>query len=382
MMICLFSWMGSFSASCQRQVVFHVTVKEGISKPDSIFLAGNFNGWKPNDPAYALTANDSGYSLKIADLKEDNIAFKFTRGSWETVETGAKGKDIPNRNFQLQHDTVISVTIKGWADAFARFERKHTRSKNVKIEDTAFAMPQLNSTVRIWIYLPPGYSKSTARYPVIYAQDGQNLFDNYTAPFGEWGLDESLDSLSKNLGINYIVVGIDSGPERLREYNPYDNDKYGSGLGEQYVSFLIETLKPYIDEHYRTRPDPQHSIIMGSSMGGLISYYAALTHPEVFGKAGVFSPSFWIAPEMVPLTDSLSVGLRTRFFFYAGKKEGEDMVKDMENISDRLARNAKSLAYMVVDENGSHNETAWKKWFPEFIRWINSNGYEYRLSVP
>lgn len=368
-----------FQVNAQYQVSFHVYPDSGIIKPDTIFVAGNFNGWNPGDSAFSLINNGSEYTISTPRFPSGKIEFKFTRGSWNTVETGPDGQTIGNRSLDIEKDTAVYFSIKGWADAFANEPVKHTNSKNVKILDSAFFIPQIGVYRRIWIYLPPEYSSAKKRYPVIYANDGQNLFDNFSAPFGEWGIDEALDTLSAKDWINYIVVGIDSGPDRLQEYNPYDNEKYGKGLGEQYVSFLAETLKPYIDKHFRTLFGAENCLIMGSSMGGLISYYAALTRPSVFGNAGVFSPSFWIAPEILNLTDSLAGKVKGKFFFYVGKKEDAVMEKDMEMVADHLALRSKSLIYSLVDDEGKHNEATWRKWFPEFIKWINSNGYEYLL---
>lgn len=371
-----------FFAVSQHRVVVQVLPDSGIVFSDTIFMAGDFNRWNPADTAFRFISNGKDYTKIFSNIPDGRIEFKFTRGSWGKVETGSQGQSLGNRSVTISSDTTLHFSIEGWADAFANTTVKHSASKQVKLLDSAFFMPQLHRDRRIWIYLPPGYQAGKKRYPVIYANDGQNLFDNFYAPFGEWGADETLDTLSADNHINFIVVGIESGPERLREYNPYDNDKYGKGLGIKYVAFLAETLKPYIDKHYRTLSDPRHCTIMGSSMGGLISYYAALTRPRVFGNAGVFSPSFWIAPEIMNLTDSLAPGQTSRFFFYIGKGEGDEMLHDMEEVSDRLALLSNSLIYTVVDENGKHNEAAWRKWLPEFIKWIHSNGYEYRLSVP
>lgn len=114
-------------------------------------------------------------------------------------------------------------------------------------------------------------------------------------------------------------------------------------------------------------------------MGGLISYYAALRYPDVFGKVGVFSPSFWIAPEIKNLTDSLGGKLKGQLFFYAGALEGDTMVKDMKEICENLGGNSRALIYAVVDPLGKHNEQTWRKWFGEFYLWIIGNGRNYQI---
>jgi predicted alpha/beta superfamily hydrolase len=142
---------------------------------------------------------------------------------------------------------------------------------------------------------------------------------------------------------------------------------------------LVETLKPYIDKNYRTKSSRENTFIAGSSMGGLISYYAMLKYPETFGKAGVFSPAFWTAPAINELTDSLSNKMKGQFFFFAGELEGGEMVSDMKNISDKLGENSGALIYTVVDPEGRHNEPTWRKWFEEFYLWITGNGLSYQV---
>jgi predicted alpha/beta superfamily hydrolase len=118
-------------------------------------------------------------------------------------------------------------------------------------------MPQLGRQRRIWIYLPAGYTSSPKRYPVIYMHDGQNLFDDYTSGYGEWGIDEMMDKVSPQN--QCIIVGIDHGGDfRVTEYDPYDS-KYGKGRGDDYVEFLVKALKPYIDAHYKTIADAKHT---------------------------------------------------------------------------------------------------------------------------
>ena len=155
-------------------------------------------------------------------------------------------------------------------------------------------MLQLNGQGWIWLYLPPDYATSTKRYPVIYMQDGQNLFDNKTSFSGEWEVDETLNKLHSEGDYGAIVVGIDNGGnKRLDEYSPWKNSSYGGGEGDAYIDFIVQSLKPYIDTNYRTLSAPEYTCIFGSSLGALIATYAAIKYPGIFGKAGAFSPAYW-----------------------------------------------------------------------------------------
>jgi len=342
-----------------------------IHSSDSVFIAGNFNGWNPHSNSLENTA-DNNKEL-ILSLPTGNYEFKFTRGNWSKGEVNSSGKHISNRTLKLSADTTIEASIEGWADDFETVE---TRSANVSIIDTAFNIPQLSRKRRIWVYLPKNYQRSNKRYPVLYMHDGQNLFDRKTSGYGEWGVDEALDSISEKSEVG-IIVGIDNGLQRINEYNAFTNEEYGRGEGKQYIDFIVQTLKPYIDKKFRTLPGREHTAIAGSSLGGLISYYAAITRPEVFGKAGIFSPSFWIAPEMKNYTDSLGGKLHSKIFFYMGAAEGDKHVKNMEEIADILGARSSSLIYSAVDPDGKHNEVYWGKWFPEFYRWIMSDWTNY-----
>lgn len=157
---------------------------------------------------------------------------------------------------------------------------------------------------KVSVWLPPGYDAAQGRYGVLYMHDGQNLFDPATAPFGEWGVDEVLSGMIQRGEVPpTIVVGVWNTQKRLGEYLPnglFDalREPTRSGLagenvypaqGDGYVAFLADELKPFIDKTYRTRPDRKSTTVMGSSMGGLISFYAGLKRPDVFGQAGCVS---------------------------------------------------------------------------------------------
>lgn len=348
---------------------------------DTIFIAGSFNNWEPRNEKYKLVAANGRMAIDITGLQQGIYPFKCTRGDWRKTETDANGKDIDNRVIKLTSDTTIELSIEGWKDDFTEMIRMHSASSNVKILDSAFFMPQLNRTRRIWIYLPEDYGKGKRRYPVIYMNDGQNLFDDYTSFNGEWGIDECLDSLIKKGKPASIIVGIDNGPERINEYNPYDHIEYGKGEGEEYVRFLTETLKPFIDKHYRTLSSKENTMIAGSSIGALISYYAMLRYPDIYGKAGMFSPAFQLAPKIYDLTDSIGNKLNGQLFFIAGEQEGESVIRNMKKIADNVGENSGALIYMVTDPKGRHNEQNWRKWFEEFYLWITGNGLSYQVKT-
>jgi enterochelin esterase-like enzyme len=139
------------------------------------------------------------------------------------------------------------------------------------------------------VWLPPSYHQDRRkRYPVLYMHDGQNLMDPSTAFLGvDWGMDEVAQSLIRRKKMKEIViVGIYNTPDREQEYT-------GSTVGKNYASFVIQDLKPMIDSTYRTKTDTENTGVMGSSLGGLIAFLFAWWHPEVFGKAGCLSNSFF-----------------------------------------------------------------------------------------
>ncbi len=361
----------SYNSTAQNSLRIELKGKPGSHLNDSLYIAGSFNSWNPGVNTFSFkTAPGGTQYAEIKGIPTGIIEFKITRGSWSTVESAKNGDAISNRIVQIKSDTTISINIEAWADDFPGRPPVSTRSKNVFVMDTSFFIPQLNRKRRIWVYLPEDYAFNKKKYPVLYMHDGQNLFDAQTSSYGEWGVDEMMDSI--RMGKQCIIVGIDHGDtKRLTEYNPYSS-RFGPGEGDAYVDFLVNTLKPYIDKTFRTKPTKESTFTAGSSMGGLISLYAVVKYPSVFGGAGIFSPAFWIAPDLKKKIDSSS-HLNSAVYFVCGELEGKEMVADMKSVYDQLKKKGlKKLYYKQVKE-GRHNENFWRKEMYSFYRWLFSN---------
>ncbi len=358
-------------------------VPAGTPAGARIFVAGSFNTWNPAAPLFTLTGPDSGrYAITLPASVRGRIEFKFTLGSWDAVEVDSAGRDVPNRAFTVPDSgsATYSGEVARWRGGSPRPRPAHSASASVSILDTGFAIPQLGRTRRVWIYLPPGYTASSTRYPVLYMHDGQNLFDAATSYAGEWGVDETLDSLRALGDPGAIVVGVDNGGEhRMQEYNPWAFAQFGPGEGDAYVDFLVKTLKPYVDRHYRTRPDRRHTGIAGSSMGGVISLYAALKYPAVFGRVGVFSPAFWTAPALYALARGAHPAPGTRIYMVTGGREGtapDSVVRQHQRMVDTLTAAGFTTADLdaVVRPDGEHAEWFWRREFPAAYEWLFREG--------
>lgn len=252
-----------------------------------------------------------------------------------------------------------------------------TATAEVTVLNKVFVMPGLNRSRQVRLYLPPLYGTSDKNYPVLYMHDGQNVFDNATAYAGEWGVDESLNELAAAGQLELIVVAIDNGGEqRMTELNPVDHAEFGKAEGKAYIEFIVNTVKPYIDQHYRTLADVEHTGIMGSSMGGLISHYAILQFPQVFGKAGIFSPSYWAVGQQVRWFENQPAAKDALLYFYMGGKEGDSMVPDVERVYQAVLSkgHAAELAQYHLVADVEHNEAAWRNEFKTAVLWLFKAG--------
>ncbi|HEY1016617.1 MAG TPA: alpha/beta hydrolase-fold protein [Herpetosiphonaceae bacterium] len=229
--------------------------------------------------------------------------------------------------------------------------------------------PQLNNQRTVMLYLPPSYDQNPAkRYPVVYMHDGQNLFNAQTAFGGvEWQVDETMNRLVLQGGVREaIVVGVYNTAGRMSEYTPSVDPGYGGGNANAYLDFLQNTLKPYVDANYRTLAGAQDTLMIGSSLGGLVSCYAGWTRPAVWGAVGCMSSSFWWDGQEFTQTVETFAGKKpARFYLDAGaNNDGAPQTTRFRDalLADGYASGADLLH--VYDPNGSHSESSWARRLP------------------
>lgn len=246
-----------------------------------------------------------------------------------------------------------------------------TALPSVQVIDSPLTMPDLSRTRTLRLCLPPSYaSEPGKRHPVIYMHDGQNLFDAATGFAGEWGVDETMAALARETGFEALVVGIDNGGEhRNTEMAPYDHDRLGKAEGRAYLDFIVNTVKPFIDAGWRTLPGREHTALIGSSLGGLISHAALLWHGEVFGRYGLFSPSYWAAPQLFDETARAALPPGTHVHLYCGSREGGSMANQTRHMHRRLARQLPPRQLSLhIAADAEHNEAAWRAALPAALR--------------
>ncbi len=260
-------------------------------------------------------------------------------------------------------------------------------------------IPQLSKerTIRVWT--PSTYeSHPDERFPVLYMHDGQNLFSRETAAYGEiWDVHTAVESLMATENFpGVIIVGIDNAPgferldeysawpceveDQLRERGEFEGVIGGGGVG--YGKFIVETLKPYIDAHYRTRPDRENTGVAGSSMGGVISLYLGAEYPEVFSKIGAFSTAGWFAVNgLTEHLKALNTTYRSKWYLDVGTEETSS--KNVDNFNEIYVQGTLAIEQLlksvgvsetdikvVVEEGATHFELAWARRFPEAFKWL------------
>jgi predicted alpha/beta superfamily hydrolase len=292
---------------------------------------------------------------------------------------------------RLLHVLVVALllavaTIAAWQlQAFrdreeeARLREVHTLAGTVE-RHPDFRSAALGTTRRVWVYLPPQYAAEPARrFPVLYLQDGQNVFDGATAFLAgkEWEVDETVERLSSEGRIEpLVVVAVESGGERRAfEYLPTRDPRVGDGGGaDLYGRMLVEELKPWVDSRYRTKAGREDTAVAGSSFGGILSLYVGLRHPEVFGRIAALSTSVWVDDRfIVRFLEALPAKPDTRVWTDIGTSEGSSALHEARALREALERKGwrEGLDLRYVEAGGAvHDETAWAKRMPAVLEFL------------
>lgn len=336
-----------------------------------VHVAGSFQSWDPTDPAYAMTpigANSHSITLQLA---AGAYELKFARGDWSRVEKGPGGEELSNRPLAVTGPSTFNFTVARWADDPPG---PGTRTGNI----TEVQVPGFLSGRRVWVYLPPGYASEPAGvlHPVLYMLDGQNVFDAQTSFSGEWQVDEALEGLIPAGEVrSLIVVAVDNGgAARIDEYTPWPGEYQGQpagGGGQAHLQELITVLKPWVDATYRTLPGPEHTGLSGSSLGGLMSVYAAYAHPDVFGRVGALSPSVWWDEEH--LVGFVGAEAKPAVVLWVDMGTNEGDLDPFHNLEAELALDGfvEGVDLMSLEIAGAgHNEAAWAARFPDVLRFL------------
>lgn len=363
-----------FKEADMNTLTFELTTTQDDERP--VYLTGNFNKWKAQDENYKMSKiGDGAYHFtfnKTAELP-DTIDYKYVKGSWQDVEVDEYGCDVHHHTVGESRG-VVKDQVPRWKKDNIAFDA--TYLPIIELSTEGEDIPQLRRKRKIWVVLPHDYHKTNERYPVIYLQDAQNLFDE-NAPYGNWAIDKTLAVLAERGKGKVIVVAIDhAGNERLIDFNPVvTEEKKQEGM--KYIKFVGTYLKPYIDGRYRTLPSREHTGIGGSSLGGLVSLYGILNRSEVFGRAMVFSPSLWIAPASYLDATTFLPSAETKIYLYGGGKESDFMLTNIHRLKESFdwqRENIKDVQVLLsTDDEGHHNEERWGKEFPRAIEWLFSS---------
>lgn len=373
-------------------VTLHVELPPGTPE-GPIYAAGShpaLGDWR----ADGLRLERDGLTARVTFSvpRGTELEYKITRGSWGTVEKDASCRERPNRRLVVSPGSpsapvVERIAVEAWGDSAPPIA--HTLAGDIRLHEK-FASRFLGNERTIRVYLPPGYEASSRRrYPVLYMHDGQNIFDAATSFLGvEWGVDEACEKLIAAGTIPpLIVVGIDNTTDRAGEYTAVAGTYRGEpngGRGRLYNRFLLEEVKPFIDATYRTKPGRAHTVVMGSSLGGLVSLDLALQHPDRFAAAGVVSPALWWADhEILRRIESgaarIPANRRPRLWIDMGTAEGSSLETFKECIAEvrRLAGGLRAARWregrdytLFEDEGADHSERAWNGRIERILTWL------------
>lgn len=349
---------------------------------DPVYLIGSLNHWQQEGILVGyIPEGQKELQVILNDVPEGLLEFRLSREGWSAIACRSDGAITQPFTFDINANMAIQVTVAAWRDDFPL----STATEQVHWLSDAFFFPELNAYRKVWIYLPKSYTHSeTKRYPVLYMHDGQHLFDEATAVGRKGPVEWQVDKVINGSVDEAIVVAIAHGGEerdRLHDYVVQPVAGMPEPAGREYLADIINTLKPYVDAHFRTLSDWQHTAMAGSSLGGLLSLYAGLMHPLSFACLGIFSPSLWLDQKQVDAfietRTALAQERRQGYYLYGGSLENRKikdrapvaMDKDIEHIGGMLSVSLQARVAIDINPVGKHGALYWQQAFPRFYEW-------------
>lgn len=373
--------------SGQVELEFIVQIPYQLPSQARVYITGNhpkLGDWNPQQ-VVMFKVGPQKYAWRGKFPQGFRVQYKYTLGPWKFVEKGPRGEEIANRIAVANQSRKIYNQVSTWHNIHMLASTLPTWTGHIETIYKVKAT-KLGNERTVWVYLPPSYyHQRTKSYPVLYMHDGNNLF-NARSAFGgaEWQVDEAVDRLIKQKKIpEIIVVAVANTSGRMKEYTPVKDSRYGGGGGDKYVHFLISELKPLIDSRYRTKPGRDHTAVMGSSLGGLMSLYLGWKHAKTFSKVGVVSPSIWWANRYAlgmvqkskpskPLKVWLDMGTKESGRD-ANKNGVPDTIEEVRMVKKALEKHgwstSKDLGYWEVP-GGRHNEYSWSKRIDKILLYL------------
>ncbi|MEM7682813.1 MAG: alpha/beta hydrolase-fold protein [Planctomycetota bacterium] len=340
-------------------VTFVVTPPEGTPTDQRLYLSGStatLGSWEA--AGVPMTLQDDGtYATTIDLVNSVEYQYKVTRGTWSTVEQAAGDQPLPDRVVKVEPEpaATVAIAVAEWVDKGLSNPSVTTRTGDIRFHK-ALPFDGLELPRDLVVWLPPGYDTATdRRYPVLYVQDAQNLFDAAESYQGfEWRLDETARDLVLSGDTQpMIIVGLGNTDQRPEEFTP------GTAKSKAYVDFVVTAAKPLIDSTYRTKAGTNHTSIAGAGMGAVISFYIVDSRPGVFGKVVALAPTQWgVEPEMLEeITWNGSAWSDVRAWI------------DHAELGEQMKAAGLDEVRISPAEEG-HNEDDWAEVAPDFLRFL------------
>lgn len=333
------------------------------------------NDWNASDSNFLFKKVKNNWVLQLPNFS-DTFFYKITRFSNHKIEVDAGFNEIENRMILPNTKGNVLVNIANWSD----FKKHHSDNSNVEILSDSFYSEFLGSARKIWIYLPNDYyTDKQKKFPIIFALQGQNIFDNYTADHTEWRIDETLKSMQYKNDNGCIVVGIES----LKNEVDRETDLFYKGIVPSDTSlakhvglFINYELRPYVDSAYKTKINEDYYAIIGAGKYAQLALTIGLKYPYSFSKIGLFSPIFSHEDSVFKYIENNKRRRPSRVFITVGYNDSIAKPELAEKLQGFLLEKADffdSEVNLEAKLNGAHSETFWSTMFKPCYVWLFEN---------